>query len=825
MEITFSPLCIINPEITFAEYNENPKKVTIKVLVYHKNKQGKFVIKDCIEGFNISNYLFISGKFQFLHPYVFYTASVPKYEQNGINIPKVELKMISDYRTFEIDGYLYHKPLKENSFHGDTENSFMTKRVKVYDYIFDEEWGWKKKSSLKKEGKLDKKYLDIFAIHKYSVREYLIKEIYENDTHYNTLYESTSFFKINNSIAIWAYFYKGKITKEKNKQSLIINLINYSNLQTIYSYVSTMNYRILLLPYFMFFNNLNVSTLATFIERAITHKYTLSMSDNICIFVLNALVLIGISNNPNSDHMTITELRNSTSKNFKDLNDILKSCGIEDIWKNKIFSHIKKTIENIDINKNLSTTLNSLAYDNQINMINDNEKNTYIFFKSVFDAQYTFCQNICAIQSNLIKYSDTLMDTFKTKKLFKESVEESIMNERQTEFLKRVGEYDFSFHLIKGKPGTGKTTALVHTIKTLLQINESNILITSFQGSTKENLFNKVISKLFPSDKYNSLISAMTIHKFISKVSLMNMDKPEQTRIIIDENEFCDLEDANSSIFKQYYDDLKIIIIDEFSNVGFDLFYNFLSLIKDRVVKIIFVGDEKQCVSIESIPLMKKMEEFIRDKKKENITELIVSNRFNNGDGYIEHNVNLIYSCSTDIEKQFKYGEGTSVELITFDDNKLGETLIKIASKHEKTDMEIFTFVNEDVDTINTSIQVRGYMQGPVSEESKTYEKCFRDLLYENYDRYSIVRLGNKILNKTNSSSKVLENCYIFKNGNIRTDDGIVSNMLELLHDVRNDSIEASKKAEINTKHTNITILSVSFLQLEMKYWIRIVPN
>jgi hypothetical protein len=785
-EVYFSPICIISPAILFQDYNSNPTIATIKVILYKINKEGIFIKNAFIEDVMLSDYMFITGVFQFLQPYILYTAKV-KVNKNTIHgIKNAKLEKIVKCAMFDLEDSIFYKPESKLCVESKKieskkkESEQTTSRIAVYDYICMEEFQYEAKIKLKNNNELAEEYLEIFKIHKSFNRLLWIKNIIENAKLYETFFKSTLYFQLDASIRTYEYFYRDMLPKDKFGIDKKMKLQTFEEHIELNKYMMSLDYNLLLMEGFAFYNNLTLKTLSIFIRNFVCMVDNEESLKHIKRFLLCGVILICLQQNGNSDYTEITQLKNQVFEHFDQLNTILKEYSIKGKQKNTNFRIIKENIKNTYINDYINDVFEFLVKERHV-VVFTRENTQYMYFSEVFNVQKSICESLCKIQLNLIKYSNEVLDQKNVQRLFEKDhehvVKENLLNEIQAEFFYRICEYDFSFYLLKGKPGTGKTTTIFHIIKTLLHLKESNVLLTSFQGSTKENLNQKVLLKLFPCETYNSFISKMTMHKFISRVTSLDKEIHETTDSEMDATVLYDLEDCNIDQFRRYYDGLKIVIIDEFSNVSIDLFMEFMIKIKDKAIKIIMVGDDEQCGSFDSISLMRKMEEFIKTKKKGNVVELQKSNRFNEDtDGYIQHNIDLVYAKSDELESKFKHGKDNSVEVLSYS-SELFQKCSEIVKKHNKSDVEIFTFRNSGekdstgngskgkigVDEINTSIFIRGFMQGSYSDENTEYEKAYRSLLRDDFDQDSVIRPGNKILNKSNTSSRTLENCYIFK--------------------------------------------------------------
>lgn len=790
MEIYFSPLSITDPGITFHEYNTQPRSVTIKAIKYELKKDSVVVSKH-IEDVNDSNFVLVMGYFPFLQPYVVYKACVAVYGKQNNKIQTTKLVKILKYTLFELSDKIFYKTeAKLDCDPKMSESSVTTKHTYVYDYVCSEEFQWDNKIELKNNGELEKEFVDIFKLHKTVRKMDLLNNIVKNDELHRVFFNDTFYFKIERSVRLYEFFYRSILTGDKRGNIENMRILDFDESNKIFNYVEELNCALFTMENFVFFNNTTITTIILFIRNLAMYVYDEKIPKNMGEFVLCGLILFTLANNGNADHISVDQLKNEVIKYHETMKDYMKDHIIEDTSKNFLFNIMKERIRSLIISEDFTRILILLIEKGHIFVFTMEDKKQFIYLKSVFNTQKAICEDICAIQNNLVKYSEDVLDKKKVQKAFEtrqdELTKDKIINEKQAEFFYRASEYDFAMQMLKGKPGTGKTTGIFHVIQTLLQFGGSNILLTSFQGSTKENLFQKVMLKLFPSENYKSLIGCMTIHKFISKVTSAEKEVEEKTDDVVDQTKMYDLEDSSTENFREFYKRLKIVIIDEFSNINVELFRDFLCKIKDRVVKIILVGDDSQCVSINSIPLMKKMEEFIAIHKSENITELTENNRFDKDiEDHIQSNIDLVYDRSSEIEKKFKYGNDTPVEIDTYNKDLISVCKSKI-SNHNKNEVEIFTFKNEDVNEINKSILVRGFLNETCSTDAVEFDKRYRNLLRDDYEKDSIVKLGNKILNKRNASSKTLGNCYIFKFDD-KTNNGIL-NWLEYIrhHEIDN---------------------------------------
>ena len=767
MEINFSPLYIIDPELSFSEFNVQPRKVTVKALVYAKNKGGTVIINKYITDNTYSNYMLITGYFQFLHPYVVYTCVVDVNKKYMKGIGRAKLKSVLKYELFNLEDKIYYKPAETPYDANAPETSLTTINCAVYDYVFSEEFKWNEKVELKNKKELEQKYLDIFKCNKTCFKKELLNTIFENDSLKKTFFESTLYLQTDESVIIYELFCAEKINL-KSPKNATIQMLGYEEWKNIDNHVNNLDCKLLLTNNFIFGNNLSLKSLSCFLERWSHRKYNSSSTDNLSKFLVCGLVLIAINEYKEGDHISMNDLRDLVNQHLLAFKKISKSINTSDTTKSAFFDKVRNEIKSIVLSDHINEAMFLLIKEDYIYTFEMETGNTFIYLKTTYNDQKTICDALCQIQNNLIQYTEEILNKKKTKKIFGDTydalIKDKTLNERQGNFFCSVGEYDFSFYLLKGMPGTGKTTTILHTVQSLLQIEGSNILLTSFQGSTKDNLMQKVNKKLFPSKQYVSAIGTMTIHKFLSKLSFMETQVEETTDSVLDLTNFYSIEEESTETFREYYKRLKIVIIDEFSNVDVGLFAQLMSKIRDRAIKVIMVGDEKQCVSFNSLSLIDEFYKFISDKKSSNVVELVDNNRFNDQDGHISKNIELVYSGSQSITSEFGYGEGTSVELISYSNSPIKKCK-EIIKNNEKTKTELFTFLNKDVEAINQSIFTLGFMRMDCTKESIDYDKEFKNLLYDDYEAHSIIKLGNKILNKSNANAKTIKNCYIFKSG------------------------------------------------------------
>ena len=255
--------------------------------------------------------------------------------------------------------------------------------------------------------------------------------------------------------------------------------------------------------------------------------------------------------------------------------------------------------------------------------------------------------------------------------------------------------------LIEGGPGTGKTTLVIELIMNLIKNNKfMNIGIAAPTGKAtgrmKESL-DKKLSKI----NENFLIDCQTLHSWI-----------DNTRF-------------NLKKLKFQLCELDILVIDEMSMVGFDIFeYTINNISSD--CKIILLGDSNQLPPINSHSIWNYIFEISTNNIFKKIT--IKLNKIYRNSGDI---INLSQSVITKSNTSFK----EQIKLIN--DNK--DSNIKIFHQPEYIiPSRLVNDINIHLDDLKNSVQ-------KLSSKKYIFEKDINNLLDFEKD------LVNEILNKLNS--------------------------------------------------------------------------
>ena len=761
IEKYFTIRSITQPIITFEQYNDDNQIVIVDAITYDLSN-GIIIKYDDLHQVPISNQIEIRGKFQIIKPYILFKGLLKKNGKPLKGVESYRLVKIIEYQIFDIKSDVIYTTL---SISDDGEKIIKTNQKKdFYNYIFNDEFKFLQKIEERKKGTLNSCFDILFKEIKTTDNFENITKFQKNEELFSIFYEETSYFKLTYSINLYEQFYK-KIEKDKVNKIIIQSYEEYKKINT---YLDNLSTDIYFLDYLI---ECTLEEIINFIDKWIKNIYDDKIKDvekNVTHFIIFGIVLFSIKSNKDL-YIKLEDINEYVSFNYKKIKKLLKSLGLKviDDKKSEILLKIKDHFANILLLEELNVVLEELLVEKKIVSFDCGlEKHIYLF--NVFEEQKKITQKICLIQKNLLKHKDTSINE-KIKKKFKnyKFKKDKSLNEEQLQFFNNMAlSNDFSFHMLKGKPGTGKTTVLKHIISCLLMLKESNILFVSFQGTTKDKSFYDINKGIFPcqDEKYKSMILFTTINMLVNKVDLMNenIDKRKVDEFNI--NESYDLESKSIYYFKQFYKKIKILIIEEASNVSFDLFCLLFSKL-DNLIKVIIVGDSKQCIS-KGISVMNQLEIFILKNKKENLTILTKNNRIsNNEDNYLINNIDLVYENSKEIEKSFMYDEDSSVELFACTTINMNLKIREIYKKHEGN-IEIFTFKNDDANIINK--ELNKVIKYNINENVEEYNKLIKQLVEEEYFEKSIISLGNKIMNRKNVSNKLIENCFIFQSEDLK---------------------------------------------------------
>ena len=255
--------------------------------------------------------------------------------------------------------------------------------------------------------------------------------------------------------------------------------------------------------------------------------------------------------------------------------------------------------------------------------------------------------------------------------------------------------------LIEGGPGTGKTTLVIESIANLIQNNKFiNIGIAAPTGKASGRM-KEAIDKQLSKINENFFIDCQTLHSWIDN-SRFNLKK-----------------------LKFQLSEIDILVIDEMSMVGFDIFeYTINNIPKD--CKIILLGDSNQLPPINSHSIWNYIFETSTNNIFEKIT--IKLNKIYRNSGDI---INLSKSVITKSKTAFK----EQIKLI----NANKDSNVKIFHQPKYIiPSRLVNDINIHLDDLKNSVQ-------KLSSKKYIFEKDINNLL--DFEK----ELANEILNNLNS--------------------------------------------------------------------------
>ena len=255
--------------------------------------------------------------------------------------------------------------------------------------------------------------------------------------------------------------------------------------------------------------------------------------------------------------------------------------------------------------------------------------------------------------------------------------------------------------LIEGGPGTGKTTLVIESIANLIQNNKFiNIGIAAPTGKASGRM-KEAIDKQLSKINENFFIDCQTLHSWIDN-SRFNLKK-----------------------LKFQLSEIDILVIDEMSMVGFDIFeYTINNIPKD--CKIILLGDSNQLPPINSHSIWNYIFETSTNNIFEKIT--IKLNKIYRNSGDI---INLSKSVITKSKTAFK----EQIKLI----NANKDSNVKIFHQPKYIiPSRLVNDINIHLDDLKNSVQ-------KLSSKKYIFERNIKNLL--DFEK----ELANEILNKLNS--------------------------------------------------------------------------
>lgn len=758
---------IVNPQITFENFNnmKNKPEILCEAIIYN-TKNNVFISYENENEISIENKILIFGKFDYAAPYLLYKSKIKQFKRANRGIVTYKLENILEVEKFKIDNTIFYGVPREN-------DKFTIIKGTALKYMFNMELKIKNKNH-------DKKTLKFINELK-GKKEKKLKQIKNSEELYKIFYEKTYYYKISNSLMINKIFkpiFKTKFSKlllydEQKKMNDILqnnpqNIFQISDQFIFETSLENIVYFLKIWIETFYRDKIEDIENAWYRDDKIYMSFNNSLKLEVLIkklkeFVMSGVILYVLSKEIENKniYVEIEKLKELVPKELKNAFELLKGIKIENREQHMFLSILKDNMNKLSVI--------SSEFNNSISNLNNHHICIYgdevkkIYLKKYFGFQIKICNFLNKILDNISEYEKN-EDMSKFNKIYNNS-ELSLLNEKQKLFVKiSVTKFYFSYYILRGKAGAGKTTTIKEIVRLMLQIENNNVLLCSFQGSTKYNLYEKIVKKLFGDDEpvYESYVMAMTIHKFINSIKKKKEVEKNKKLKRIDANEIYNIEDESDEHFELFCKDLKVIIIDEISNVSLKLFQELIDAVSVTAIKIIMVGDEKQCLSNEIGNIIIDMISFVSKYSENNIVTLTDNKRFDNEDdeNYIIDNMNMIYNESDTIYKDFKHEPCSPVSICEFDN--LIKFQIKseiIFEKHKNETIQMFTFKNDSVNSINNFFLGNDKVRIEVEEENQIYYDLYDKIILDGYKfQFGI---GDKILITKNSNHKILNNCYI----------------------------------------------------------------
>lgn len=197
-------------------------------------------------------------------------------------------------------------------------------------------------------------------------------------------------------------------------------------------------------------------------------------------------------------------------------------------------------------------------------------------------------------------------------------------NERQRLVAQRCT--DSSLTILSGGPGTGKTTAMARIVLLLLAANpEREVALCAPTGKAAARMNGSLESALVPLDS-------------------LSMEEPESWKSLL--NRFTEIKGTTIHRLLRYHPEIgfrfnkenplpyDLVVVDECSMLGLDLFYHLLSALKEDAA-LLLIGDRNQLASVEAGALFSDLclSAELQELPGISFTELITSWRFQNFPG------------------------------------------------------------------------------------------------------------------------------------------------------------------------------------------------
>ena len=292
---------------------------------------------------------------------------------------------------------------------------------------------------------------------------------------------------------------------------------------------------------------------------------------------------------------------------------------------------------------------------------------------------------------------------------------------------------DTNLVLIEGGPGTGKTTLVIESILNLIQNNNyMNIGIAAPTGKATGRMKKAIDNQLLKIDK-KSTIECQTLHSWIDN-SRFNLEK-----------------------LKFRLNELDLLVIDEMSMVGFDIFEKTINYISNEC-KIILVGDSDQLPPINSHSIWNYIFEISTNSIFDKITIKLEKIYRNSGD-IIKLSKSIVNKSKTPIEEQIKL----------INANKDSNVRISRHPKHI-IPSELITDINKHLCDLKNSVKklsCKKYIFENNINNLLDYEKDLTNEIFNTLDRQIILCQRNKGL----WSVQNIHEITIYKNKQINLKD------------------------------------------------------
>ncbi len=289
-------------------------------------------------------------------------------------------------------------------------------------------------------------------------------------------------------------------------------------------------------------------------------------------------------------------------------------------------------------------------------------------------------------------------------------VPEKIESQQQQFIANVLSNSTAPFHVLAGRAGTGKTTTCKQLVKELLRHPNNNVLLTSFMGATVSMMSKKIQEVIRSEGVTRSELECCTIHTFSRRISSVKMLAPE------------DGVQEGDPPYASFLQHLKYIIVDEIGVIDLALLRKLLGRASRFAVKVLFVGDYDQILSIKAGDVMRDLMVSVKEYGKDGIlTELKTVHRFSK-ETDLSHNLTLVYARSNVIMKEFNKNMDKTVRIQPFSTTYIKDgmpdlkmTLEHIYRSHGTNKVQCYTWRKATRDAVTKTIT-----------ESENYNQFFK---------------------------------------------------------------------------------------------------